>query len=227
MNNHLGAAGQETLEQGADALALLAEAGDLQFTPGETYVYSNAGYDMLGSLIEAVSGQAYADFMQERIFDPLGMAHTFSLPNPARLADPNLAHSYVRLGDELEVYDSDPFDNLVGSGSFYTTVEDMARYDQALYTQKLVKQATLAEAFEPVVLNTGIAYRYGFGWSLGTHASQPYVGHDGAWLGFLSNYVRFPQQRLAVIILLNRDYDLPELNELAFEIADLYLKECP
>ena len=210
-----------------DALALLSEMGEMQFTPGETFSYSNAGYDMLGSLIEQVSGQSYAAFMQERIFDPLGMEHTFSQPNSERLNDPDLVHSYVREGDQIEAYDSDPFDYLVGSGSFYTTVEDMALYDQALYTDKLIKQSTLAEAFEPALLNNGIESRYGFGWELGRNSSERYVAHSGEWLGFSSYYARFPEQRLAVIILTNRTYDLPGLGDIAFEIADLYLNQCP
>ena len=210
-----------------DVLVLLSEMGEMQFAPGETFSYSNAGYEMLGSLIEQVSGQSYAAFMQERIFDPLGMEHTFSQPNSERLNDPDLVHSYVREGDQIEAYDSDPFDYLVGSGSFYTTVEDMALYDQALYTDKLIKQSTLAEAFEPALLNSGIESRYGFGWELGRNSSERYVAHSGEWLGFSSYYARFPEQRLAVIVLTNRTYDLPGLSDVAFEIVDLYLNQCP
>ncbi len=205
-----------------DALALLSEMGELRFTPGEEFFYSNTGYEMLASLIERVSGQPFPTFMQERVFDPLGMKDTFSQPNPDRLADPKVAHSYIFDGDQIEAYDSDPLDYLVGSGSIYSTLEDMYLYDQALYTDELVKQSTLAEAFKPMLLNDGTESNYGFGWELGTLSGERYVAHEGAWLGFVSFYARFPDQRLSVIVLLNRDYDLPD-EDLALEIADLYL----
>ena len=150
------------------------------------------------------------------------MKSTFSQPAPDRLTNPNLAHSYIRRGHRIEAYDSDALDYLIGSGSIYSTVEDLYLYDQALYTDKLVKQSTLAEAFEPAVLNSGIESSYGFGWSLGMHSGERYIAHGGGWLGFVAFYARFPDQRLSVIVLLNRDFDLPDGN-LALEIANLYL----
>ncbi len=219
----LGMADMPTNEE---ALALLSERGEMLSTPGEEFFYSNTGYEMLGLLIERLSGQPFPTFMQERVFGPLGMKDTFSQPNPDRLTDPDLAHSYIRDDDtdEIEACDSDPLDYLVGSGSIYSTVEDMYLYDQALYTDELVKQSTLAEAFKPALLNDGSESNYGFGWDLGTRSGERYVAHDGAWLGFISYYARFPDQRLAVIVLLNRDYDLPD-EDVALEIADLYLPE--
>ncbi len=214
--------GKAEMPTNEDTLALLSEMGEAQFAPGEIFAYSNTGYEMLGSLIERVSGQPFAAFMQERVFDPLGMKSTFSQPDPDRLTDPNLAHSYTRRGSRIEAYDSDPLDYLVGSGSIYSTVEDLYLYDQALYTDKLVKQSTLAEAFQPAVLKSGDQSKYGFGWRLGTRSGERYVAHGGGWLGFVAFYARFPEQRLSVIVLLNRDFDLPD-GDLALEIADLYL----
>jgi len=80
-----------------DTLALLAEEGEIQFTPGERFSYSNTGYEVLGVLIERLSGQPYPLFTQERIFNPLGMTSTFSLPDPVRRADPRIVHSYVAM----------------------------------------------------------------------------------------------------------------------------------
>jgi len=205
-----------------DALKLLSSHGKLLFTPGEKFFYSNTGYDMLGSLIEHVSGQAFPVFMEKRIFAPLNMNNTFSLPDKKRFKKPNLAHCYIKEDGEIDSYDSDPLDDLAGSGSVYSTVEDMYLYDKALYTDKLVKQSTLSEAFKPAKLNNGKTYPYGFGWILGTHKGKKYICHDGYWLAFMSYYIRFPEDRLSVIILLNRDYDLPE-EELDIKIAELYL----
>ena len=120
--------------------------------------------------------------MQERIFDPLDMEHTFSQPNSERVNDPPV-HSYV--AREIRLRRMTPIHSIIWSALLVLyTVEDMALYDQALYTDKLVKQSTLAEAFEPALLNSGIESRYGFGWEFGTNSSERYMAHSGEWLGF-------------------------------------------
>lgn len=203
-------------------LELLAEYGQLRFEPGERFEYNNFAYEVLGSVLEHVSGQAFPVFMAERIFDPLGMANTFSQPNPGRLANPHMPHSYIRKDGRVQTYDSDPMDHLVGAGSVYSTVEDMAIYDQALCTERLVKQSTLAEAFRPAVLNDGSLSNYGLGWDLGEVGGEAYMSHGGDWLGFISYYARFPARRVGVMVCFNRNYALPDEN-VALKIAQLYL----
>lgn len=205
-----------------DALQLLAERGRMRFEPGEKFFYSNAAYDLLGSVVERVSGQPLGVFLAQRIFDPLGMTGTFSMPSPRREQEARLPHSYSGGSSRQDIYDEDPLDRMVGSGSVYTTVDDMARYDAALYTERLVKQSSLTQAYQSGKLNDGSATGYGFGWELGEVDGLPTLGHGGAWLGFISSYWRCPQQRLAVIVLLNRDYGLPD-EELGAEIGRLYL----
>jgi CubicO group peptidase (beta-lactamase class C family) len=209
------------LPDNEDVLAMMAESGELLFKPGERFDYSNSAYEILGSVVEHVSGQSLDGFLQARVFGPLNMTSTFSQPNPERLTDPNLAHSYIKEDGQLERYDSDPLDRIVGSGSEYSTVEDMALYDQALYTDQLIKQSVLAEAFQPATLNDGSLSNYGFGWELGEYNGQQYIGHQGDWLGFIAYHVRFPQQQLGVIVLFNRDYDLPD-EDVALQIAGMY-----
>jgi CubicO group peptidase (beta-lactamase class C family) len=206
-----------------DALEILSRFGTPHFPPGQKFEYSNAGYETLGSVIERVSGLPYAEFMERHIFRPLGMKDTFSLPSPRRWKDSRIAHSYVREGAKIKAYDSDPFDNLVGSGSFYTTVGDMYLYDQALYTNRLLPQTRLAAAFQPSTLNDGQQELYGFGWELGTRFRKRFTAHNGAWLGFTSAYVRFPDQHFSVIVLLNRNYDV-DAQKLAFDVSDIYLR---
>jgi CubicO group peptidase (beta-lactamase class C family) len=205
------------------AVALLAEEGDLIATPGDEFEYSNTGYDLLGLIVERVSGQPFAVFMQQNVFGPLAMNDTFSLPDNGRLANPRIASSYTDENGQPALYASDPFDNLVGSGSIYSTIGDFYLFDQALYTDRPVSQTTLAEAFAPAELNSGEESAYGFGWEVETHNGTDYAGHTGAWLGFLSYYVRFPDQRLSVIVLLNRDYDVPD-DDPALMVADLFLR---
>ncbi len=114
-------------------------------------------------------------------------------------------------------------DNLVGSGSIYSTVDDMLRYDQALFNNKLVKPETLAEAFTSGVLNNGEKTGYGFAWEIEHWKKKAYVAHSGAWLGFTSDSVHFLQEELSVIVLLNRDYGVPEEPRICIQVARIYL----
>ncbi|MBI3161733.1 MAG: beta-lactamase family protein, partial [Chloroflexi bacterium] len=192
--------------------------------PGEKFKYSNPGYELLAVVMERASGQKFPEFMQTRIFDPLGMKNTFSLPNEERRADPLVAMSYTLEGGEPEAYPGDDLDNLYGSGSIYTTLEDMAIYDEMLYTNQLVSLETLQLAFTPAELNDGSREPYGFGWELEEWNGEFYAAHSGSWLGFNSDYVRFPSQHLSVIVMLNRDYRYPDNPRIALQIAVYYLK---
>jgi CubicO group peptidase (beta-lactamase class C family) len=212
----------------AELLAALSIERELDYRPGNKYDYSNTGYDVLGLVIERLSGQSYAEFMQERIFDPLGMTHTFVLPNPTKRAGPLVAISYVLSDDaDPKPYPSDPWDNLSGSGAIYSSVEDMFFYDQALYTDDLVSQETLIdEAFTSGTINNGHEIDYGFAWETGEYNDDWYVSHSGYWLAFDSYFLRFPDAELSIIVLLNMDvseidaeYDAETA---AFEIADIY-----
>jgi CubicO group peptidase (beta-lactamase class C family) len=196
------------------------------FEPGSEFLYSNTGYDVLGALIERVSGQSYPDFMNEHVFSPLGMTHSFSLPNAERRNQSDVALSYWEDDNGQPAYcEPDPMDNIPGSGGIYSSLGDMVLYDQALHTDNLVKQSTLAEAFTDGMLNNGEGLDYGFAWDLGTENGEFYTGHSGAWLSFTSYYLRFPERQLSVVMLFNFDYLEPDDEEtLAFEIADLYLK---
>lgn len=201
-----------------DVLSAIAQFPDVLSQPGDEFYYSNTGYDLLGLLIERVSGQPYGRFMEVNLFAPLGMANTFALPSDRRFDD-SVAQSY----DPSGPYEPDVLDNVNGSGSIYSTLGDLYRYDQALYTEALVSQDLLAEMFTSGTLNDGEAINYGFGFDVATHAGYDYVGHQGSWLGFDAYYLRFPTEELSVVVLLNLDYADPSSEELAFAIADLYL----
>ncbi|MEN9562459.1 MAG: hypothetical protein RIR73_703 [Chloroflexota bacterium] len=199
-----------------ELLSVLAEQGEMLSSPGEEYSYSNTGYDLLGILIERLSGQSYPQFMEENIFGPLEMSHTFAVPNDVRLNAPEVAQSYSTEG----AYEPDVLDALNGSGSIYSTLGDLYLYDQALLNNELVSVETLSEAFTSGALNSGEDIAYGFGWDI----DASYVGHSGAWLGFESYYLHFTGQDLTVIVLLNLDYSNEGAEGIAFSVADLYLK---
>jgi CubicO group peptidase (beta-lactamase class C family) len=208
-----------------DLLAALATAGRLRFTPGTAFEYSNTGYDALGLVIERVSGQTYREFTQRRIFGPLKMTRSFALPDDSRLTNPLVPHAYEGTSAPFTTYDSDPVDNLSGSGSVYSTVEDLSLYDRALRGESLLKQSTLADAFTSGRLNDGSETGYGFAWFVGDdYYGEPYQEHGGAWLGFRSAMLRVPGSDLTVIALMNgARYD--DTETLVFDIADVFMSD--
>ena len=207
-----------------DMIDVLSKKRKLLSDPGEAFYYSNAGYDMLAVLIERVSGESFPDFVKSNIFDPLGMKDTFSLPNKKRRANSMVTISYTGSSDAPEAYPNDPLDNIYGSGSIYSTIGDMALYDEALYGDTLVSQKTFKEALKPATLNDGTVEQYGFGLEFEKWKKETYVAHSGAWLGFNNDYVRFPQRHFSVMVLLNRDYEYPDDPRIALKVAEFYLK---
>jgi CubicO group peptidase (beta-lactamase class C family) len=207
----------------ADLLAVLSTAEGTLFEPGFQFEYSNTGYDVLGSLIEKVSGRSYPDFLDEYIFLPLGMKHSFSLPNPRQKSDPLVAFSYVKYQGVVQPYNTYPLDDIVGSGTVYSSVEDMFLYDQALYTDALIGQTILAQAFQPGVLYNGSESAYGFGWEIKQVGGERSFAHAGKWLGYQSYYERFPDRRLSIVVLLNWNYG-PDVAEVESAIRDIYWK---
>jgi CubicO group peptidase (beta-lactamase class C family) len=187
--------------------------------PGDEFVYSNSGYDLLGSVIERVSGQSYHDFFQARIFDPLGMKDTFSVPDP-RINDRRLACGY-----ELDGYGSiveaqeNPFDNIIGAGSFYTTALDLCLYDKALATNALVSAASMQEALTSGRTNNGELTNYGFGWYVGEFEGMRFADHKGEWIGNYSYICRYLDTPLSIFLLSNNpSIDLVDIVNAATKI---------
>lgn len=214
---------RSALPTNADLLAVLSDADALRFTPGDKYEYSNTGYDVLGALIERVSGQPYPDFLEEHIFGPLGMENTFSLPSPRQKTDPLFVDSYVKYQGIIQPYDTYWLDDIVGSGTIYSSVEDLYRYDQSLYTDALIGPFSLAEGFQPAILNDGTELPYGFGWELKTEGGQRSFAHGGKWLGYQSFYERFPDRQLSIVVLMNWNYG-PAVEDVEASIREIYLK---
>lgn len=206
----------------ADALRLLARWRRLDFRPGTRHAYSNAGYDVLGALVERVSGRAFGAFMEENLFGPAGMRDTFAF-DEARLRRAKRAHGYSRQGRRYVLDDESHLNGLHGSGSICSTVEDLARYDRALFGHRLVREEALLAAFRPFRLRNGNEVAYGFGLELGKdEKGRRYYGHSGEWMGFASYYLRYPRERLSIILLSNAS-DAPT-EDLAFQTAALFLQ---
>lgn len=205
-----------------DDLYKIIKAVPLDFQPGAKWQYSNLGYVTLGILIHKVTGKFYGDFLRERIFQPLGMT-TARIISEADIV-PNRAAGYQIVDGELKNQDwVAPSLNTTADGALYLTTLDMAKWDAALYTEKLLKKSSFNEMWSPVKLNDGKTYPYGFGWELGEVNGHPVIEHDGAWQGFKSAISRFPNDSLTVIIFANLAQARP--TRIAHGVAGIYNAE--
>ena len=202
----------------AGVLALLENERRLHFPPGSVYRYSNSGYALLALVVERASGLAFPDFLRTRIFLPLGMHH--SLAHVAGGADvPHRARGYSEVAGEWQRTDQSSTSAVLGDGGIYSSVDDLARWDAALDDDRLLSDASRALAFGPQVEVAGAARptHYGFGWRI----TGDTVWHSGESIGFRNVIVRWPEQRLTVILLSNRNG--PEPYETALQIGELFL----
>lgn len=198
--------------------------GDPLFAPGERYEYSNPGYELLALIVEAASGEIFGEFVEARIFRPLGMMD--SVVFDARLPEmAKRAYGYSRTESGFGIDDDDPLNFIIGSGGIYSTVEDLYLWDQALYGEQLVRAGTLAAAFSPTRLNGGEDYPYGFGWGLEDHLARRRVSHSGSWVGFHNYISRYPDDAFTVVVLSNLAET--DVEALANAIAAAYLVDEP
>jgi CubicO group peptidase (beta-lactamase class C family) len=170
----------------------------LAFEPGEKWSYSNLGYLTIGILISKVTGKFYGDYLQERIFKPLGMA-TARIISEADIVT-NRAAGYRLVDGQLKNQDwVSPTMNSTADGSLYLTVYDLAKWDAALYTEKLVKRSSLDQMWTPVTLNNGKTHPYGFGWVVVNVRGHRLIHHGGSWQGFHCDIQRYVDDKLTVI----------------------------
>ena len=181
----------------------------LRFTPGEKYEYCNVGYFSLAEIIRKVSGKPWGEYLGERVFKPLGM-------NATRTTDmrdlvPNRANGYV--WREGKFQNASIYFALRPSGAFLSTVLDLAKFEDALAKEKVLKQSVLDQMWTPVKLNDGKTEGYGFGWQLDDVRGHKLVNHGGSLPGFRAQYARFVNDKVTVVVLTNGD------NANAFSIA--------
>jgi CubicO group peptidase (beta-lactamase class C family) len=185
-----------------DDLFAISKSVPLAFQPGTKWDYSNLGYATLGILIHKVTGKFYGDFLAERIFQPLDMT-TAGVISEADIV-PNRAAGYRLVKGELKNQEwVSPSTNTTADGSLYLTILDLAKWDAALYTNKPLKQSGLAQMWTPVKLDDGTRKAYGFGWHTDEIHKHRIVYHGGAWQGFKSSIVRFPDHKLSIIFFAN------------------------
>lgn len=156
---------------------------DLEFEPGSNWQYCNTNYVLLVSIVEKITGQPFEVFFQEAIARPLGLRNTYVYDVLMRQSPANRVLGFEETGETPRLNELTVFDGVVGDGNIYSTTEDLLKWEQSLYGEKLVKQSTLAEAFKPAVLKNGETRPYGFGWGIEDSAKKVYA-HTGGWVGF-------------------------------------------
>ena len=191
----------------------------LEFQPGETWAYDNTGYYLLGIVIEKASGKSYWQFLDERIFKPLRMNATRNTdPQPIV---PNRASGYE--------WKNDHFENrpvllpviAFSAGSLLSTAEDMAKWDAALYAEKLLKKSSLDQIWTAAATNdkAPMPFNCGFGWFVDSYHGHRLVQHSGGTPGFSSLIYRFIDDKLTIIILTNHSDRI--VDQLAIDLAGI------
>ena len=177
-------------------------AQPMDFAPGEQAKYCNSGYNLLGFIIENASGKNYWAFLAERIWAPLGMTH--STNRDPSIVVKNRADGYIRKKGAFQNRDSDLTD-VFAAGAIVSTIGDLAKWNAALDTDKLLTAASRAEMWTPAKLNDGKETIYGFGWRIGQWDGHKSIGHSGSTSGFSASLQRYPDDKLTVIVLCNSD----------------------
>jgi len=179
-----------------DGLLQLFKNKPLDFSPGKKYNYSNSGYAVLGYIIEKVTGKSYFTVMRENILQPLHMDHSgFDFKS---LKNPDKATGYLRLTAKTQQTASilDSSISYAG-GALYTTIQDLNKWDRALYSGEIISKAALEPAFTPHLAG------YGYGWIVDSAYNKKVLLHDGGIFGFESFVVRIPEDEICIILLDN------------------------
>jgi CubicO group peptidase (beta-lactamase class C family) len=222
-----------------EVLQLLRGETKGRFAPGTSWAYSNSGYVVLGLVVARVSGRPFGEFLRQRIFAPLEMKDTVAYEK-GRNDVRRRAYGHTRDGDDFRAADQSPTSATLGDGGVYSSLEDLAKWDEALRVNDLLSPAWMKPALTPATLADGSGTRwppgpkggdnldpgqpvsYGFGWFLDPWRGRARMWHHGSTSGFRSVIERFTEDSLTVVILANRD-DL-DVKALSLEVAELYLQ---
>jgi CubicO group peptidase (beta-lactamase class C family) len=198
-----------------DVLHLLEKQDRAYFAPGTSYRYSNTGYSLLSLIVEQASGQRFAAFLRDHIFLPLGMTNTVAYEQGISTVSTR-AFGYSQSGNAWTRTDQSSTSAVLGDGGIYSSIDDLAKWDAALYDERLLKKESLALAFAPATRTDNPSIEYGFGWRI----TGETLWHSGETLGFRNVIVRYPKRHLTVIVLTNRND--PEPYRTALAIAQLF-----
>ena len=214
----------ETVTEPTTEEALIATfAGkEFDFEPGSDFRYSNSGYFLLGNIVQKVSGKPLGDYLQEKFFKPLGMNDTGVHRKHKQLDNEALGHSVQ--GQKTNRAIDWAMSRAGGAGDLYSTVSDLMKWNEAVFSGQVLEPATLKKALTAVeVSDPGM--KYGYGWMIGHQRGLPIISHAGGLNGFQSNLVRFPEQNLTIVALHNASPAVPDLTPtfITSHLANLFL----
>ena len=193
-----------------DVLRLLETQATTYFPPGSSYRYSNSGYALLALIVEKASAKRFAEFLHDEIFSPLGMTTTVAHVEGADTVV-NRAYGYSRDANSWRRTDQSLTSAVLGDGGIYTSIDDLAHWLRAL------DHGSFAEGSVPRVETDKSGVKYGYGWRIGQSEGRRLVSHTGESIGFRNAVVRFPDEKLSVVVLTNRDEGEPY--DLALRVA--------
>jgi CubicO group peptidase (beta-lactamase class C family) len=176
----------------------------LDFEPGTKWQYSNTNYVIAGAIIEKVSGMPMWQFLQERIFKPLGMNSAYDIDKAKLTESDPIGYMRYALGPLHPAPKEGP-GWLFAAGEIAMTAEDLAKWDVSLIDQKLLKPASYSQFGRDTLLNNGVSTRYGLGLTVGAQNGRKTISHGGEVSGFVSQNLVFPDDRAAIVVLTNQD----------------------
>ena len=204
-----------------DSLINVFKNDPYDFNPGERMLYNNSGYFLLGYIIEKVSGKTYATYLKETFFDPLHMNNT------------GIHYAGIKLEHEAKGYarNNNQYDDALNwdmswagaAGAMYSTVDDLLKWNQALYGGKVLNEKSLQAALTPVTLKNGAeaSMRYGYGLALNKYRGEDIVSHGGGLHGFVTQLAYYPKEKMSIVMFSNTAQ--PEVNFDANKVAEAFL----
>jgi CubicO group peptidase (beta-lactamase class C family) len=201
------------------------------FDPGTSWIYNNSGYFLLGYIVEKVSGMSYGDYLKKTFLEPLGMTNTGVYSKAVAFKSEAIGYAYEN--NAVATALDWNMDFAGGAGNLYSNVGDLYKWNEAIFTGKVLSPKSLEAAFAPARLKNGDEAnafnggRYGLGWALSSWRGLKEIQHGGGLPGFSSQLTRFPQDSLTIVVLSNCLSNIPDLNPglISREIAEIYLND--
>jgi len=187
-----------------DVLDFAMSLQSADFPVGEKHEYSNTAYVVLTQVLEKITGKTFRDYLKENIFEPAGMENTLAYEHGINEIS-NRAYGYSIEEEAILETDQNIWSALLGDGGIYSNLEDLYKWDQVLYTDKLLGQNYMNMAFTNHKINDGSLMDYGYGWRIEKYQGMDILYHTGSSIGFRNILYRIPSQNFSAVILTNRD----------------------
>jgi CubicO group peptidase (beta-lactamase class C family) len=204
-----------------DVMAWLVNQTELNFAPGEEFVYSNSGYWLLGQIVKQVAQMSLADYAMKNIFKPLGMSQTRFHNDHTKIVK-NRASGYMpKNKDEFQI--SMTTLDIIGDGGIFTSIEDIKKWDDAYYGSKVLSKTFWEMMTQQGKLNNKEELDYAAGLFISEYNGLKTISHGGAFVGFRAELLRFPNQQYSVAVFTNRGDANP--TSMAYKVADVFLSD--